>query len=46
MIDNFSCNYADGSFCCNYAGGIFLQCIMHMTVSVVIMLASLSVIAM
>ena len=35
--DNFYCNYADESLYCSYAVGIFLQGIMHMTASIVIM---------
>ena len=36
-VNNFYRNYAGGSLHCNYAGGImFLQCIMYMTISIVI----------
>ena len=48
VSDNCCCNYAGGSLCCNYAGGIalFLQCIIHMTVSILIMQVTVSVIVM
>ena len=36
-VTTFYCNYADGSLCCNDVRWYFLQCIMRMTVSIVIM---------
>ena len=46
MGDNFYCNYAVGSLCCKLYKWYFLQCFMHMTVSIVIMKMTVSVTAM
>ena len=40
--DNFCCNYAAGKFLFQLYGWYFLQCIMHMTVSIVIVRVILS----
>ena len=52
--DSFCSKYVGDNFYCNNAGGIllllckwyFLQCIMHMTVTIIIMQVTVSVIAM
>ena len=44
--DNFYCNYAGWGLCCKLCRWYFLQCIMHITVSIVIMQVTVSVIAM
>ena len=44
--DYFYWNHASGSLCCNHAGGFFLQCIMQITISIVIMEVAVSVATM
>ena len=44
--DNFYCNYASVSPCCKLCSWYVMQCIMHMSVSIVIMLVTVSAIAM